>query len=582
MIIKDVTPEKTINKKANKRSFNPNYLYVLLALAIFVYYYLTLPPIHYASYQSWFFLLLIVAGVFAIELIKDSNQWFKQIKNNPNQVTEIKFGKLPKKYRLFYWPVVIVLLVGLIGKFVFSPFFMAKDYGQMISPVNKDFETTFPEVNIDNVPLVDRDTAVRLGDRYLGALTELVSQFEVSDEYTQINIEAEPYRVTPLKYAGLFKWLNNFSEGIPHYLQVDNVTGKVEVKTPEKPIRYSYSDHFGRNISRHLRFNYPFSIFESPDFEIDDEGNPYYIATSYGRNFFLNEPEPNGLIIVNAMTGEHQKYSMDEIPSWVDRVYSADLIMHQLDQNGKYKNGFWNSVFAKEGVTETSKGYNYLPMNDDIYLYTGITSVVSDESNIGFVLVNLRTKEATMYNLSAAEEFSAMASAEGSVQEKGYIATFPLLINLQGNPMYILTLKDSSGLIKNYSLVDVQDYQKVYIASNMTQLIQKYGEDNPVVLEAINEDTLEKVTGKVEKIQAVIKEGETFYYFMLDGNVYQVPAKLNDYLPFVEEGQTITLKLDDRSNIHLVDLTEIFGDKAAQEEVIPTSEDTDPLLDNVE
>lgn len=581
MSLKDVTPNKRKQSLNLKSFFSIRGLYLLLFIAILIYYYLFLPPIHYASLEFWFFAFLIVAGCFVIELIKDSSQMISDLRKDPNQAVQGKLGPAVKKYRYFLFPVIGIVGIGLISHLIFSPLFMAKSYGSMIEPVTEDFKTDFPEVEIDQVPLVDRDTAQRLGNRHLGSLTDLVSQFEASLEYTQINIKAAPYRVTPLKYAGLFKWLNNFSQGIPHYLKVDNVTGKVEVMTPEKPIKYSYSDHFGRYISRHLRFNYPFTMFGRPSFEVDDEGVPYYIATTYGRNFFIREPEPTGLITVNAMTGDHQYYDLKNIPKWVDRVYSAELIMHQLDQNGQYKKGFWNALFAKEGVTETSEGYNYLPMNDDLYLYTGITSVVSDESNIGFVLVNLRTKEATVYPLSAAEEFSAMSSAEGSVQEKGYKATFPMLINLQGRPMYILTLKDSAGLIKSYSLVDVQDFQKVYIANSIAHLIQAYGEDNPIAVEAIAEESLEKITGKVDQVQAVVEDGQSVYYFMVDGQVYQVPVVLNQYLPFVEAGQEIKLKIDENSKVHSIDLSQVFGPEASGKAPQIPVDDKDPLIDQM-
>ena len=390
MPVKDVTPNSTysFNKMNKIKNFNPRYLYLMLIIFLAIYYYLVLPPFHYAAIDFWIFIAIAMIGVFIIELFADSSGWFQKIKNQNYQTLEIKKMKLPKKYRWFFIPIPLLLLLALVGYLIFSPLFISKQYANLIQPVTKDFQSEFTESNIDQIPLVDRDTAVRLGNRHLGALTDLVSQFEASDEYTQINIAAKPYRVTPLKYAGFFKWLNNFKEGIPHYLQVDNVTGKVEVKTPEQPIRYSFAEHLGRNIYRHLRFNYPFNIFGQPSFEVDDEGIPYYIATTYGRKFFLREAEPTGLVIVNAMTGDHQKYDLEEIPGWVDRVYSADLIMHQLNLNGQYKNGFWNSLFAKEGVTEATEGYNYIPMNDDLYLYTGITSVVADDSNIGFVLVN--------------------------------------------------------------------------------------------------------------------------------------------------------------------------------------------------
>ncbi|MDK7187436.1 hypothetical protein [Facklamia hominis] len=586
MSLKDVTPNgsESMFNRLKRSSFKIRYLYFVLVILAGLYYYMALPAFHYASMDFWLFIGLIALAVIGIESLVEMQENWQKIRNkNKFQTMNLSFSQL-KKFRLLAYLAGILAIVAIVSNLVFSPFFMAKRYANLLQPQVVNFQEDFPQVDLNQVPLVDRDTAIRLGNRRLGSLTDLVSQFEVSEEYTQININAKPYRVTPLKYAGFFKWVNNFRKGIPHYLQVDNVTGEVQVQTPSKPIKYSYADHFNRYILRHLRFKYPFKMFERPSFEVDDQGTPYYIATTYGRNFFLREPEPRGLIIVNAMTGEDHYYKIDQVPDWVDRVYGADLVMHQLELNGKYHKGFWNNLFAKEGVTRPSEGYNYLPMQDDLYLYTGVTSVSADESNIGFVLVNLRTKEAKMYPLSAAEELSAMESAEGSVQEKGYKATFPLLINLQGRPMYILTLKDSSGLIKSYALVDVQNYQNVYVANSMKQLISQYAQDHTIDVKAANLADLKEIKADLDQIQAVVKEGQTIYYFMVDGQVYQADVSLNPYLPFVESGDPVRFQVDGQGQVQSMDLSERFGKKAspqvveeASKEVSPSSED--PLVE---
>lgn len=515
-------------------------LYAILGLAIAIYYYVVLPPIHYASMDFWIFLSLIVGGILAIEMVRDG----RKLVTDQSDFKSL-FKKRGIKYKVLIGFFPVIGLVWLLSSIVFTPLFMAKPHSQMIQITQADFQEDFPEVDVKQIPLIDRDTAIRLGNRRLGALTDLVSQFVASDEYVQININNYPYRVTPLEYAGFFKWINNFNQGIPHYLKVDNVTGDVTVETPESPIRYSYADKFDRNILRHLRFNYPFTIFGQPNFEVDDQGVPHYIASTYRRHFFLFEPEVDGLIIVNALTGEHQYFQLGQIPTWVDRVYGSDLILHQIKMNGKYQNGFWNTVFSNQGVTQPTEGYNYLPMEDDLYLYTGITSIVADESNIGFVLVNMRTKEAKMYPLTAAEEFSAMSSAEGSVQETGYTATFPLLINLSGRPMYILSLKDASGLIKDYALVDVQNYQTVYVEPSVDKLLLAYANDNPAAIDQVEElESLDRVVGQVDNIQAVVKDGNTVYYFMIDGTIYQAPIQLNDGLPFLQYGQEVQLEIN--------------------------------------
>lgn len=532
-----------------KKPYNYRKLYILLLIALAIYYYILLPPIHYASPQFWLFLLVATGAIVCIEFIQDLSQAL--IQHGQDKASfRLVFKRAKGKYGLIagFW--LVVLLGGGLAYLILSPVFFASDYSQMLEVEERSFEQDFPETNLSQITLVDRDTAERLGNRHLGALTDLVSQFEAADDYTQINIEGYPYRVTPLEYAGFFRWLNNFRQGIPHYIQVDNVTGEVAIKTPEQPMKYSYSDLFQRDVLRKLRFAYPFTIFEHPSFEVDDQGVPYYVATTYSRNFFIREPEVSGVITLNAITGETQAYDLGNIPTWIDRVYSADLILHQLTMRGRYQNGFWNSLFAQKGVTEPTAGYNYLPIDDDIYLYTGITSVVADDSNIGFVLVNLRTKEAVMYPLTAAEEFSAMQSAEGSVQETSYQATFPLLINIKGKPMYILSLKDNSGLIKEYALVDAQNYQRVYTAPSVERLLALYAEENPLAIEDLPaEEDLETLKGAVDEIQAVVQDGNTVYYFMLDGKVYRARLSLNEALPFLKAGDQVEIKVRDNGQV---------------------------------
>lgn len=549
--MKDVTNEQ---KERKKWKFNPRYLYIVLVIAIAVYYYIALPPIHYASFEFWIFLLLIVVGILVIEFLHDSMTVFKQRKEGTFKET---IKGLSWKYKALILPWPILILVAFIANIVFSPLFFSDSYSNMIQVETRDFSEDFPETDINQIPLVDRDTAERLGNRQLGNLTDLVSQFVAADDYTQINIQSRPYRVTPLEYAGFFRWLNNFQEGIPHYLQVDNVTGEVELMTPPQPIRYSKSELLNRNVMRQLRFKHPFTLFENPTFEVDDEGNPYYIATTYGRHFFLKEPKVTGVITLNAMTGETVNYDLGNVPTWIDRVYGSDLVLHQVTMRGHYSNGFFNKFFAQTGVTEPTAGYNYIPMEDDLYLYTGITSVVADESNIGFILVNLRTKEATMYPLSAAEEFSAMRSAEGSVQETNYQATFPLLINIDGRPLYILTLKDNSGLIKEYALIDAQNYQQVYVESSVSRLMQSYALDNPVDVEDIEaEEEFLAFEGIIDEIQGVVVDGDTVYYFTLDGTVYRANIKLNDRLPFLESGTDVSIMATENGLVQSIEWEE--------------------------
>lgn len=558
--MKDVTnSSRPFKSSSNKGRF---IAYLIWLAAMGVYYYLFLPPLNYASFAFWVFLGWLFIGSLVIELLFDT---FKQggivwqtegtlFKKKIKIKVENK-GTFPKKYPLFLeaFGILVVFYVGV--QLICSPLFMADQFAHMIDVQTKDFKEDFPETNVNQIPLIDRDTAILLGNRRLGELSEIVSQFEAASDYTQINIQGRPYRVSPLEYAGFFKWMNNYKEGIPNYIQVDMVSGETQlIDLPEK-MKYTNDDLLNRNAKRRLRFKYPFALFGHPSFEVDDTGHPYYVATTYRKRFIFKEPEVNGVVLLDAVSGQTQFYDIKDAPHWIDRVYSSDLILHQLQMNGLYKGGFWNSKFSKTGVTKPTEGYNYLPINNDIYLYTGVTSVVSDASNIGFVLVNMRTKEAKMYPLTAAEEYSAMKSAEGSVQEKGYKATFPLLINLNGQPLYILSLKDQAGLIKQYALIDVANYQNVLIANSVGELIRQYGKAKHITFKEVHDQgELKEIQGQADQIQAVVKDGNTVYYLKIGNVIYQVPIQLNDELPFLVPHTSVKLQVAQDGKVEKMDL----------------------------
>ena len=300
----------------------------------------------------------------------------------------------------------------------------------------------------------------------MGQMSELVSQFYVSDLYTQINYNNEIVRVTPIEYNGFIKWLNNKKKGTRGYIKVNSVTGEANLIKLDNGMKYMPSAYFFKDLYRALRFKYPTTIFGNASFEIDNKGKPYWVVPTIKYTAIGLKEEINGVVLLDPVDGKTVKYDVKDVPSWIDQVFSANLIIEQINDWGMFKKGFFNSLFSQNGVVQTTEGYNYLIKDDDVYMYTGITSVSTDESNIGFVLTNLRTKETNFYQVPGAEEYSAMASAEGQVQQMHYVSSFPLLINLNNRPTYLLSLKDNAGLVKMYAFVDVVDYQKVVVTDS--------------------------------------------------------------------------------------------------------------------
>lgn len=443
----------------------------------------------------------------------------------------------------------ILIMVAIVGTVISMPIFRAGAYRDLLTVETGNFVTDVAEVSYDEIPMLDKDSAERLGDRKLGELSDMVSQFEVSDDYTQINYLGRPVRVTYLQYGDFFKWLNNRSEGLPAYIRIDMVTQEVEVVRLSDlgiaGMKYSPSELFNRKLERHLRFNYPTFMFSAPTFEIDENGHPYWVCPKVEMTIGLfGGTDINGAVLVDAITGESVYYAADEIPTWVDRVYLAELIMEQYDYHGTFVNGFLNSIFGQKEVTVTTDGYNYIAMNDDVYMYTGVTSVSSDQSNIGFLLSNQRTKDTVYYEAPGAIEESAQSSARGVVQDLGYTATFPLLLNVAGEPTYFMSLKDASQLVKQYAMVNVAQYQIVATGVTVAECESNYLK----LLTASGITTEEKlpqteVSGVVEEIRTMVVEGTSYFCIRLKGEDVFYSISAADY------PEVVTLNIGERVTI---------------------------------
>lgn len=410
---------------------------------------------------------------------------------------------------------VALLLVAIVGEVVSLPIFRASDYRELLQVETGDFATDISEISFNEIPTLDRSSAEYLSDRQMGTLSDMVSQFEYSNDSTQINYQGRPVRVAPLDYADIIKWLTNRSNGLPAYVVVDMVTQEATVKRLSEGMKYSFSEPLNRNIVRHLRFQYPTMMFYEPQFEIDEEGRPWWIAPRVVKRIGLfGGTDIQGAVLVDAVTGESRYY--EEVPTWVDTLYVPDLIMEQYDYHGTLIHGFFNSIFGQKDVTQTTEGYNYIAMNDDVYTYTGVTSANADQSNLGFLLCNMRTKETKFYTAPGATEAAARLSAEGKVQHLHYTATWPILLNIAGEPTYFIPLLDATNLVKMYAMVNVAQYQLVANETTVTATEREYIRLlNERGIAAPSPTATDTVTGTVADIRSAVIEGNTHYYVKL-------------------------------------------------------------------
>lgn len=517
-------------------------IYVLIA------YYFIHPAIDIHNPGLYAFILPAIILFIVLNLALSVENLFKNLSTGKRVEKNIGRYKI-----LLIIPIYILFMVVLV--IINSPMFNSKKYYQRIEiDTEREFYEDIKEVDFNKLPLLDRASSEKLGDRVMGEMSELVSQFDVSNAYTQINYKDKIIRVTPLEYNGFIKWITNRKEGIKGYITVDSTNGKAKLTKLEKGMKYAPSAYFNENLYRKLQFKYPTFNFESINFEIDNDGNPYWIASVVKYHGLGQRREVVGVVILNPINGESKYYKTKDVPTWVDHVYEADLIIEQVNDWGAYKNGFLNSIFAQKDVVATTTGYNYLAMDDDVYLYTGITSVLADESNIGFILTNMRTKETRFYSVSGAEEYSAMDSAKGQVQQMNYTPTFPLLINLNNRPTYLVSLKDNAGLVKMYAFVDVVNYQKV-VVTDATKGIEKAAEN---YLKESEEENVSKEEKEVivNGLKTVIIEGNTYYYFEDNNQKYRVSITKNkDLLPYINNGDKVKIKYNKIKEV--IEITEI-------------------------
>lgn len=539
-------PRRAIGNAFTRTLIN---LAVTLAVGL-IYFYLELPALNFHAEEFYVFVFLLCA-VYCVCAVLTSGFQGEGIKGYVGFVK--KQCTIPF---LLILALIAAIALGAISSWVVL---RAGAYSKLLPLQDGDFTAEVEEISYDQIPMLDADSAARLGSRKLGELSDMVSQFEILPTYTQINYKGRPVRVTSLAYGDLIKWFTNRSEGLPAYLIIDMVSQEAEVVRLGEGMKYTTAEHFGRNLYRHLRFRYPTMIFDDPVFEIDEDGIPYWVCPRIVKTIGLfGGVDIKGAVLVNAITGDSEYY--EQVPSWVDRLYSADIIINQYDYYGMYHNGFLNSMFGQRDVTVTTEGYNYIAIGDDVYMYTGVTSVTSDESNIGFILSNQRTKETHFYSIAGAEEYSAMDSAQSQVQQMNYIATFPLLLNIADQPTYFMTLKGADGLVKMYAMVNVQQYDIVSTGSTVADCETSYrqtlarrgligaGEASVDVTEETRTED-----GVVAEIRSAVINGNTHYFIRmqhglayLDFNTASLPrAVLLDkgdhiWYRYVSDGASLT------------------------------------------
>lgn len=558
---------------------------VLTIIAGGIVYYMMLPALNFKDVNMYIFIMVLIV-LFMV---------FFALACKANKKIERR-EYIKKKSKV---PVIIVaalVVVMAIGWLCGATIFRASSYNKLMPVTTSEFSTDFEKLSVDSVPRVDESRALTLADQQLGSLSEYKSQYVVSNTTTMINYNNRPVRVAYLEYADVFKWFNNTKEGVPAYMIIDLISQKVTVVNCVEQfgscIQYSPTELFNEKLIRHIRFQYPTELLDTPNFEISDDGHPYWITPVLDKTIGLfGGTDVKGVIITDALSGESVYYDIEQVRSdeslqWIDVVYSANLLVQQYDYYGKFQNGFWNSIIFQNDVSQASQGNGYIAMDDDVWIYTGVTSSESDASNFGFILSNQRTKETRYYENGGAIETAAQQSAEDAVQNYQYAATFPILLDIEGQPTYFMSLYGSSNTVKGYALVNLADKTIVGTgivdemksdAKALNAAVENYIQalkDKNIIGTDINVDEYlvdetdedaggttqetpaengntaapsapaadgSQITGEVTSILTSVNNGNTYYYLQINGTYYYISvADCMDVL-LVQTGDTVTV-----------------------------------------
>jgi len=517
--------------------------FFLLFLIAFIFFYFGLPVINFGFVQFPILLLvLFLVGMLVFTKFQVSQDGKKVVILNR-----------PSKFLLI--PAVLVFVYLTAGPLLTSlPMFRSEAYRELIGNVKtgEKISNHIAPISIDEIRVVDEPLAHLLGEKILGSQPALGSQVEIGD-FTIQKVKHDLYWVAPLLHTGFFKWMNN-SGGTPGYVMV-SATNERDVKLVEnvngKPVKIKYQPEafFGSRIERHLYFNGYMSVgLEDFNFEIDDNGRPYWVVTTYKKRIGFAGNDATGVVVVDAETGEINQYGIEETPAWVDRVQPISFIEDQLADWGDYVHGYWNwsnrdKLMITEGLTLV------YGQNNRSYWYTGISSVGKEESAVGFVLVDTRTKEATVYGQSGATEYAAQSSAEGKVQEKGYRASLPIPYNINNIPTYVMTLKDEGGLVKMYAMVSINDYTIVGVGNSMRETLSAYKSVYNMTGNEINPDSASNkkmLKTVVSRIESDVRNGNSFYYFTVKDHsrIFVATSQVSPQLPITVVGDSVSISFD--------------------------------------
>lgn len=469
-------------------------------------------------------------------------------------------GSQGKSKIKIYLTLTVFLLAGLlflVNVFT-SKLFLSKNYASLIGDIQQvEFKDIYNENNKIETAYIDKNAALIAAEKKIGELADLSSIYEVDvDNFSKIKYQGKLVRIAPLKHINYNYQLRENNKGIPYYVMVEVSDNKTSAKaelitSKDHPIKYSPNALFFKSIYRKAFLHNPSYTYGRPTFELDESGIPYFSIPIIDHKFLkVNGRQLNKVLLVNASTGESREYKVSETPDWVDRVYPTDLMLNQASDHYRLKNGFWgpkdmiwsNRVGLKT-IDTVVDSYNYLTINDDIHIFTGVRPLGGEGSSTTSMLyMDIKTGEVKELNKAGVSLFAAKTAAIESVIEKGYTPTTPNLLSVEGYPTYVMTLKSDSGTTYGFSMINYTDLNLNAFGSSLFEVRKNY---LSVMGGSSQESSDLDLLGDyiIKEITMVTVEGNSQYYMMFEGldDIFIADITVNSRLPFIKKGDIVNV-----------------------------------------
>ncbi len=506
--------------------------------------FLAMPTFAWGFYGGLFCIVLPIAAGYAWGI---GYAAFNDFNITDSKARELKLGGIGTA-------AVAVVFLALVPMFTSWSAFHASNYRELLPVEERDFDTEQVLLDQAQARFVDQALAKRAAEELLGNNLGLGSRCVIGEMNIQ-SVNGRLWWVGPLEHRDFFKWASNGTT--PGYMMVsaNNYSDSKIVQDYELSIGMGGS--FSGYLPRYLYQNgYATVGLTDYTFELDDSGKPYWVVTIQKPQVGFSGLVAKGVLVVDPTNGTIAEYSIDDAPTWIDRIQPQNITDGRIDDWGDFVHGWWNSWLAQRDVINASEGTSLVYTADGrCAWYTGLQSAGgSDQGTMGFMLVDARTGQAKFYRRAGITEAAARDVIKGQAQEKGYDSTWPIPYLVNGVPTFISVLKDDSGNPQMVGMVAYNDRTLVVVGESLRECLRLYSSklrSQGTSLAIDGKVTAVSFEGTITRIGEETIGSETMFYIMIDtvdSKVFSIPSHLSQEILITRRGDNVKVTALDTGN----------------------------------